>query len=75
MSDQPWMKSNEPGPQGDNDGEVGRVVVIGLLGGLLSAAGYLIYKRLPDEQKEKLHAQVRTAVTSRIAEFRENFNL
>ena len=75
MSEQPWMKSNEPAPQGEPDGEIGRVVVVGLLGGLLSAAGYLIYKRLPDEQKEKLHSQVRNAVTSRLAEFRQNFNI
>ena len=30
--------------------EAGRTLMVGVLGGLLSAAGYLVYQRLPDEQ-------------------------
>jgi hypothetical protein len=71
-------QSGAPGPGYDRSdvdgGEIGRTLVIGLLGGLLSAAGYMVYRRLPDEQKEKLHAQVRDAVQQRVAEFRRNFN-
>jgi hypothetical protein len=84
-SDQPWSTSS-PGngyqgafgekPSNDDDaGEAGRVVLAGILGGLLSAAGYLIYRRLPDEQRERLHSQVRTMVQERITDLRRNFNI
>lgn len=84
--DQPWSSSPGPGNgyQGafgethshdENGGEAGKVVLAGILGGLLSAAGYLIYRRLPDEQKERLHSQVRTLVQDRISELRRNFNI
>jgi hypothetical protein len=58
-----------------NNAEAGRVVLVGVLGGIISAAGYLVYQRLPDEQKDRLHRQVRTVLESRIAEIRSNFNL
>ena len=60
--------------EGDG-GEAGKVLLIGVLGGLLSAAGYMIYRRLPDEQKDRLHGQVRSAVQSKINEIRQNFNI
>ncbi len=86
---QQWSGSNPagngyqggaPGPgydgAGDADaGEIGKALIFGLLGGLLSAAGYMVYRRLPDEQKERLHAQVRSAVQQRVSEIRQNFNL
>jgi predicted ATPase len=50
-------------------------VLAGILGGLLSAAGYLIYRRLPDEQRDRLHTQVRTMLQQRITELRQNFNI
>ena len=55
--------------------DAGRTVLIGVLGGILSAAGYVVYQRLPDEQREKLHRQVRGMLESRINELRSNFNL
>ncbi len=55
--------------------EAGRTLMVGVLGGLLSAAGYLVYQRLPDEQKERLHKQVRSQLEARINEVRANFNL
>jgi hypothetical protein len=55
--------------------DAGRTVLVGVLGGLLSAAGYLVYQRLPDDQKERLHRQVRGVLESRINELRSNFNL
>ena len=85
--DQPWSSSTPGnGIQGgfgggdshshdDETGEAGKVVLVGLLGGLLSAAGYMIYRRLPDEQRERLHAQVRSVVQQRITEIRQNFNI
>jgi hypothetical protein len=55
--------------------DAGRTVLVGVLGGILSAAGYLVYTRLPDEQKDRLHRQVRGMLESRINELRSNFNL
>lgn len=66
-----------PGPDRDDEsaGEIGKALIVGLLGGLLSAAGYMVYRRLPEEQKERLHAQVRSTVAQRISELRQNFNI
>ncbi len=60
---------------GDGDNEVGRALLVGLVGGLLSAAGYFVYRRLPDEQKERLHSQVRGMVADKVNELRQNFNI
>jgi predicted site-specific integrase-resolvase len=49
--------------------------MVGVLGGIISAAGYLVYQRLPEEQKDRLHRQVRGLLESRINEIRQNFNL
>ena len=65
---------SKPGDSAANS-DAGRTVLVGVLGGILSAAGYLVYQRLPDEQKDKLHRQVRGALESRISEIRSNFNL
>jgi hypothetical protein len=83
--DQPWSSSTHPGnghqnpfgePDDANDpGEAGKVILVGVLGGLLSAAGYMIYRRLPDEQKERLNAQLRAIVAQRITELRQYFNI
>ncbi|MGD0050608.1 MAG: hypothetical protein ABSD03_02165 [Vulcanimicrobiaceae bacterium] len=55
--------------------DAGKTVLVGVLGGLLSAAGYLVYQRLPDEQKDRLHRQVRGLLESRINELRQNLNI
>ncbi|HEY8297545.1 MAG TPA: hypothetical protein VIG32_05940 [Candidatus Baltobacteraceae bacterium] len=55
--------------------EVGKTLLVGVLGGILSAAGYLVYQRLPDEQKERLHGQVKGVLQQRINELRQNFNI
>ncbi len=63
-------------PEGDDaSGDVGKALLVGILGGLVSAAGYMIYRRLPDEQKEALHNQVKSQVAQRINEIRSNFNI
>ncbi len=61
--------------QSGEDNDVGKALLVGLLGGLVSAAGYFVYRRLPDDQKERLHAQVRTVLSQRISEIRQNFNI
>ena len=60
---------------GSTSGEAGKTLLAGVLGGVLSAAGYLVYTRLPDEQKERLQAQARTLIESRVNELRGRFNL
>ncbi len=65
----------EPQRADEGENEVGRALLVGVLGGLVSAAGYFVYRRLPEEQKERLHAQVRSQVAQRIAEIRQNFNI
>ncbi|HEY8313915.1 MAG TPA: hypothetical protein VIG51_07045 [Candidatus Baltobacteraceae bacterium] len=55
--------------------EIGKTLVVGLLGGILSAAGYLVYQRLPDEQKERLQSQAKSMLQQRINEIRQNFNI
>jgi hypothetical protein len=67
----------EPGPvctrRSSND--AGRTLLAGVVGGIVSAAGYLVYSRLPDDQKERLHAQVRQLVETRVNELRGRFNI
>jgi len=70
--------SSNAGSSYENEGEgneAGKALLVGLLGGLVSAAGYLVYRRLPEEQKQRLHAQVRTTIQQRITEIRQNFNI
>jgi len=85
--EQPWSGSTNPGNgyqspfdraarNGSETGaEAGKVVLVGILGGLLSAAAYAIYRRLPEEQRQRINAQVRTMVQQRITELRQNFNI
>ena len=60
-------------PSPTND--AGRTLLAGVVGGIVSAAGYLVYSRLPDDQKERLHAQVRQLVETRVNELRGRFNI
>jgi hypothetical protein len=55
--------------------DAGRTVLVGVLGGIISAAGYLVYQRLPDDQRDRLHRQVRGLLESRLNEIRQNFNI
>jgi hypothetical protein len=67
----PQSKSGSPAQQGD----AGRTVLVGVLGGIISAAGYLVYQRLPDEQRDRLHRQVRGLLETRLNEIRQNLNI
>jgi hypothetical protein len=70
----PGSQNHDRRSEGE-EGEVGKALVVGLLGGLLSAAGYLVYRRLPDEQRDKINGQVRSMLQQRITEIRENLNI
>ena len=81
--EQPWSTSGTAGngyqggfdPDKSAGNDAGRALLVGVLGGLLSAAGYLIYQRLPEEQKQRLAGQARQLLQQRITELRQNFNI
>lgn len=66
---------HKPGNENETSADAGRAVLVGLLGGIVSAAGYLVYQRLPDDQKERIQTQVRGLIESRLNEIRQNFNI
>ena len=74
---------NENGPasgQRSNDEssvprDASRALLAGIVGGIVSAAAYMIYTRLPDEQRDRLHAQGRALLETRINELRSKFNI
>uniref|UniRef100_E6PH67 Uncharacterized protein n=1 Tax=mine drainage metagenome TaxID=410659 RepID=E6PH67_9ZZZZ len=74
MTDSLHQHAESPSNHPD-DNELGKALLVGVLGGVLSAVGYVIYRRLPDEQRDRLHDQVRTVVSARINDIRQNFNL
>lgn len=59
----------------DSSNDMGRTLLVGVVGGLLSAAGFLVYQKLPDDQKEKLHGQVKGMLAQRLSEIKQNFNI
>jgi hypothetical protein len=62
-------------PPSSSGKEASRTLLAGVVGGVVSAAGYLIYSRLPEDQKDRLHQQVRGLVESRLNELRGRFNI
>jgi len=54
--------------------DAGRVALAALLGGVVTAAGYVVYQRLPNDQRERLHDQVRGLVESRLGDLRGLLN-
>ena len=86
-SEQQWSASNgynstyQQSPQGDYEtsgdsgNEAGKALLVGILGGLVSAAGYLVFQRLPEDQKERLQSQAKQLLQQRINEIRQNFNV
>ena len=49
----------------------GKTVLAGLLGGVATAAAYAVYQRLTDEQRERLHGQVRSMLVAKWNELRD----
>ncbi len=58
-----------------SSGDAGKTLLAAVVGGIASAVGYLVYTRLPDDQKDRLHQQVRSLVENRVNEIRGRFNL
>ncbi len=65
----PTPKSGKPAQ------DAGKTVLIGLLGGVASAVAFTVYQRLPEDQRDRLHGQVRSMIASRLNEFRDGLNL
>ncbi len=63
------------GDEGAGSKEAGKALLAGVVGGLLSAVGYLVYQRLPEEQKDRLQQQAKQMLQQRINEVRQNFNI
>ena len=55
--------------------DAGKAVLVGILGGLVSAAGYLVYQRLPDDQKRRIQVQVRGIIETRLNQIRQDLNI
>ena len=72
-----WADDDRPrhdAPQ-DNSNEAGKALLVGVLGGLAAAAGYLVFQRLPEDQKGRLQSQAKQLLQERISEIRRNFNV
>lgn len=69
------LQQSKPANAAGQQSDAGRTVLVGVLGGIISAAGYLVYQRLPDDQRDRLHRQVRGLLESRLNEIRQNFNI
>jgi hypothetical protein len=70
--------SSQPAPEfkpPSEPNEAGRTLLVGVLGGIASAVGYAVYARLSEEQKDRLHRQVKGVVESRINEIRSSLNI
>jgi hypothetical protein len=76
------INDNGPSPSHDNNNnlppssrEASRTLLAGVVGGIVTAAAYLIYTRLPDDQRDRLHTQARTLIESKVNEMRSRFNI
>ncbi len=72
-AEQQWPAGDRPG--NDVSNEAGKALLVGVLGGLAAAAGYLVFQRLPDDQKSRLQSQAKQLLQERIGEIRRNFNV
>jgi len=72
-AEQQWPAQDRPANEGSN--EAGKALLVGVLGGLAAAAGYLVFQRLPEDQKGRLQSQAKQLLQERISEIRRNFNV
>jgi hypothetical protein len=73
--EQQWSGAEETGKHSADSNEAGKALLVGVLGGLAAAAGYLVFQRLPEDQKARLQSQGRQLLQERISEIRRNFNV
>jgi hypothetical protein len=58
----------------DND-DMKRALLAGLLGAVVASAGYLIYSKLEDDQKEAVRSTVAKFVEDKVGEIRSQFKI
>ena len=59
----------------DNDGDLKRAVLAGVLGAVAGSVGYLIYTRLEDEHKDALRQTVMKFVEEKVSDIRAQFKI
>jgi hypothetical protein len=52
-----------------------RALLAGLLGAVVASAGYLIYTKLEEEQKQAVRSTVSKFVEDKVGEFRSQFKI
>ena len=61
--------------QGQDDHELRKTLLAGLIGAVVAAGAYFIYSRLEDEQKEALRQTVGKFVEEKIADVRSQLKI
>lgn len=59
----------------DREGEARKALIAGLIGAAIGTAGYLIYSRLEEEQKDALRRTVAKFVEDKISDVRSQLKL
>jgi hypothetical protein len=67
--------SGGQGPTDQDATEVKRTLLAGLIGAVAGAAGYLIYSRLEQEQRDQIRKSVSKFFEDKIADIRELIKL
>lgn len=67
------MKHEHPEP--DDGPDARKALLAGLIGGVVATAGYLLYQRLEEEQKETIRNSVVGFVQEKISEIRSQLKM
>ena len=59
----------------DREIDARKALLAGLIGGIVATAGYLLYQRLEEEQKENIRATVVSFVQDKISEIRSQIKM
>lgn len=62
--------ADETGRRDRSDGELRKTLLAGLIGAVVASAGYFIYTRLEEEQREAIRQSVGKFVEEKIADVR-----
>jgi len=66
---------NLPYQSGDEAPDLRKALLAGLVGGIVASAGYLLYQRLEDEQKNAIRNTVVGFVQDKIGEIRSQLKM
>jgi|GEM_PF-2087644 len=72
----PGQAAEKPSYQNDGDSpDMRKALLAGLIGGVVASAGYMLYQRLEDEQKEAIKHSVMSFVQDRIGDIRSQLKI